>query len=90
MTQLSEDAEPVNTLVSLLYPIAPVVPSSYEEAFALLAACQKYDMASIRSSIRKEVIRGTFLRQLGMTFAPLGEALRTCKGRVLCNPSSRS
>jgi hypothetical protein len=60
VVQLSEDADLVNSLVSLLYPIAPVIPGSYDKVFALLAACQKYDMASIQSSIRAEVIRGTF------------------------------
>jgi hypothetical protein len=60
VVQFSEDADLVNSLVSLLYPVAPVVPGSYDKVFALLAACQKYDMASIQSSIRAEIIRGTF------------------------------
>ncbi|KAH9066089.1 hypothetical protein EDB83DRAFT_2675029 [Lactarius deliciosus] len=50
--QLSEDADLLNSLVSLLYPISPVIPSSYEKVFALLAACQKYDMESVQSNIR--------------------------------------
>ncbi|KAI9445821.1 hypothetical protein BJY52DRAFT_1371463 [Lactarius psammicola] len=58
--QLSEDAGLLNSLVSLLYPIPPVVPGSYEEVFALLAACQKYDMESVQSNIRAEVKLGTF------------------------------
>jgi hypothetical protein len=56
----------VNSLVSLLYPIPSVIPSSYEKVFALLAACQKYDMASIQSHIRAEVIRGTFPSPVGI------------------------
>jgi hypothetical protein len=36
---LSEDAGLLNSLISLLYPIPPVIPSSYEKVFALLAAC---------------------------------------------------
>ena len=58
--QLFEDAELLNSLVSLLYPIPPVIPSSYEKVFALLAACQKYDMVSIQSYIRAEIERETF------------------------------
>ncbi|KAH9168001.1 hypothetical protein EDB89DRAFT_2074370 [Lactarius sanguifluus] len=55
--QLSEDADLLNSLVSLLYPISPYIPDSYEKAFALLAACQKYDMVSIQSYIRAEIRR---------------------------------
>ena len=60
IVQLSEDAGLLNCLFSLLYPISPVIPSSYEQVFALLAACQKYDMVSIQSHIRAEVNRGTY------------------------------
>jgi hypothetical protein len=66
VVQLPEDADLVNSLVSLLYPIPSVIPSSYEKVFALLAACQKYDMASIQSHIRAEVIRGTFPSPVGI------------------------
>jgi len=58
--QLSEDAGLLNSLISLLYPIAPVIPSSYEKVFALLAACQKYDMVPVQSNIRAEIKLGTF------------------------------
>jgi hypothetical protein len=58
--QLSEDAALLNSLVSLLYPIYPIIPGTYEQVFALLAACQKYDMVSIQSYIRAEIQRGTF------------------------------
>ncbi|KAH8985657.1 hypothetical protein EDB86DRAFT_2328595 [Lactarius hatsudake] len=58
--QLSEDADLLNSLISLLYPIATVIPSSYEKVFALLVACQKYDMESVQSNIRAEIKRGTF------------------------------
>jgi hypothetical protein len=58
--QLSEDAALLNSLVSLLYPIPPIIPGTYEQVFALLAACQKYDMVSIQSYIRAEIQRGTF------------------------------
>ncbi|KAH8977945.1 hypothetical protein EDB92DRAFT_669091 [Lactarius akahatsu] len=55
--QLSEDADLLNSLLSLLYPISPYIPDSYEKAFALLAACQKYDMVSIQSYIHAEIKR---------------------------------
>ena len=59
--QLSEDAGLLNSLVSFLYPIRrPIKPGSYEKVFALLAACQKYDMESVQSHIRDQVKRGTF------------------------------
>ena len=55
--QLSEGADLLNFLVSLLYPMSPIMPNSYEKVFALLAACQKYDMGSIQSNIRAEIKR---------------------------------
>ena len=60
VVQLSEDAGVLNCLVSLIYPISPITPSSYQKVFALLAACQKYDMVSLQSYIRAEVERGTY------------------------------
>jgi hypothetical protein len=65
VVQLSEDAGLLINLISLLYPIPPVIPSSYEKVFALLAACQKYDMVSIQSYIRAEIKRGTFPAPVG-------------------------
>ncbi|KAH8985582.1 hypothetical protein EDB92DRAFT_1882556 [Lactarius akahatsu] len=58
--QLPEDADLLNSLVSLLYPISPVIPGSYEKVFALLAACQKYGMTSIQFYIRTEIKNGRF------------------------------
>jgi hypothetical protein len=60
MVQLFEDSELLNNLVSMLYPVRPVIPNSYEKVYHLLAACQKYDMVSMQSSIRVEVNRGEF------------------------------
>ncbi|KAI9445819.1 hypothetical protein BJY52DRAFT_1127965 [Lactarius psammicola] len=57
---LSEGADLLNSLISLLYPMSPVVPSSYEKVFALLAACQKYDMESVQSNIRDGIKLGRF------------------------------
>ncbi|KAH9022501.1 hypothetical protein EDB84DRAFT_1402553 [Lactarius hengduanensis] len=70
--QLSEDSDLLNSLISLLYPIPPVIPDSYEKVFALLAACQKYDMESVQSIIRAGIKLGTFP-------APVeAEAFRAC------------
>ena len=52
-----EDAELLNSLVSMLYPVRPVIPDSYDKVLHLLAACQKYEMVQIQSFIRAEVNR---------------------------------
>jgi BTB/POZ domain len=60
MVQLPEDAELLDSLVSMLYPVHPVIPNSYEKVLHLLAACQKYDMVQVQSAIRAEVNCGGF------------------------------
>ena len=60
VVQLFEDAGVLKCLISLIYPISTIIPGSYERAFALLAACQKYDMVSIQSYIRSEIQRGAY------------------------------
>ena len=57
VVHLPEDAELLNSLVSMLYPVRPVIPDSYDKVLHLLAACQKYDMVQIQSFIRAEVNR---------------------------------
>jgi hypothetical protein len=57
---LPEDAELLNSLISLLYPIPLVIPDSYQKVFTLLAVCQKYEMESVQSSIRAVIKLGTF------------------------------
>ena len=49
---LPEDAGLLNCLISLLYPVPPVIPDSYQKAFALLVVCQKYEMESAQFIIR--------------------------------------
>ena len=49
---LSEDAETLNSLLMMLYPIPFVVPNNYHKALAILSASQKYDMAGVQYSIR--------------------------------------
>ncbi|KAH9020949.1 hypothetical protein EDB85DRAFT_2120444 [Lactarius pseudohatsudake] len=55
VVRLSEDAELLSRLLTMLYPVPSVVPDSYDKAVELLAVCQKYDMAGIQSSIRTEI-----------------------------------
>ncbi len=62
---LPEGTGLLNTLISLLYSIPSVIPGSYEEVFAILATCQKYDMVSAQSHIREEMKRGTFPGPVG-------------------------
>jgi len=55
MVQLSEGAELLNSLVSMLYPVRAVKPTSYDKVLDLLDACQKYDMVQVQFSIREKV-----------------------------------
>ena len=52
---ISEEAELVRSLITMLYPIPSEIPASYDKILALLAAAQKYDMDAVQSSIRTEV-----------------------------------
>jgi hypothetical protein len=47
-----------------------MVPNSYHKVLYLLAACQKYEMASVQSSIRAEVKRGEFPAPTGAEAFP--------------------
>jgi len=60
VVQLSEDAELLNILVSMLYSVRAVKPKSYDKVLDLLAACQKYGMVQVQSSIRERVKRWDF------------------------------
>ncbi|KAH9023515.1 hypothetical protein EDB84DRAFT_1564687 [Lactarius hengduanensis] len=53
--EISEDAELVRSLITILYPIPSEIPASYDKILALLAAAHKYDMTAVQSSIRGEV-----------------------------------
>jgi hypothetical protein len=55
VVSLSEDAEIVRGLITMLYPISPEIPASYEKVLALLGAAQKYDMPAVLYSIRAGV-----------------------------------
>jgi len=52
---VSEDAEIVRALITVLYPIPSEIPVAYDRVLSLLAASQKYDMPAIQFSIRAEV-----------------------------------
>ncbi len=65
VVQLPEDADVLKSLISFIYPIYPILPYSYDKVFALLAACQKYDIDSIQSYIRSEVKRRPYLEPSG-------------------------
>ena len=65
LIKLSEDAELLNTLLSMIFPVRVVIPDSYEKVLDLLVACQKYDMVQVQSSIRTEVNRGCFPAPVG-------------------------
>jgi len=81
VVQLPEDAELLRILVSMLYPVCPVTPNSYDKVLYLLAACQKYDMVQVQSSIRAEVNRGSFPVPVG-TEAFRAYAIASSKGLV--------
>ena len=57
---LPEGAGLLNSLISFLYPVTPVIPDSYQKVFALLAVCQKYEMESVQSNIRSAIYHGKF------------------------------
>ena len=40
VVQLSEDSELLSALVSMLYPLRPVIPNSYDKVLSLLLTCQ--------------------------------------------------
>jgi len=55
LVRLSEDAEVLNSILTMLYPIPSVMPNSYDECLMLLAASQKYDMVGVQSRIRAKI-----------------------------------
>jgi hypothetical protein len=55
VVDISEDAELVRSLITMLYPIPSEIPASYDRTLALLAAAHKYDMDAVQASIRAEV-----------------------------------
>jgi BTB/POZ domain len=65
VVHLSEDADVLNSLISMMYPVPPEIPDADDSVLALLAASQKYDMVAVQSSIRAEVSRKGLLSPKG-------------------------
>lgn len=57
IVRLSENAEVLNSLISILYPVTTEMPRSIDNILTLLATSAKYDMEEVQSSIRAEVVR---------------------------------
>ena len=54
VVRVSENAEVLTCLLTMLYPIPSIIPNSYDKTLMLLAASQKYDMDGVQSRIRAE------------------------------------
>jgi hypothetical protein len=76
--RLSENAEVLNSLISMLYPVHPEMARSTDIILALLAATDKYDMGAIQSFIRAEVSREGLL-------SPTDSGGVFCMYAVACN-----
>jgi len=81
VVQLTEDAGLLKSLISMLYPVSPSSPDSYEEVLYLLAACQKYDIFPVQFSIRARVNCGDFPAPFG-TDVFRAYAIASSKGLV--------
>ena len=57
VVHLSEDAEVLDSLISMLYPVPPKIPYIIEKILTLLVAATKYDMDAVQSFIRAEISR---------------------------------
>jgi len=49
---LTEDSKTLHHLLTVIYPVDPVIPGTLEEALWLLATCQKYEMDSTAYCVR--------------------------------------
>ncbi|KAH9955507.1 hypothetical protein BGW80DRAFT_354655 [Lactifluus volemus] len=66
VVHLSEDAEVLNCLISMLYPVSPEIPDTNDNILALISACQKYDMVAVQTSLRAEVSHRGLLAPKGV------------------------
>ncbi|KAI0301722.1 hypothetical protein B0F90DRAFT_1717291 [Multifurca ochricompacta] len=79
--RLTEDAEVLHCLITMLYPIPSVIPDSYDRVLDLLAVTQKYDMAAVQSSLRVEISQKTFPALTSTPAAPFhAYAIASSKG----------
>ena len=55
--ELPENGEILHSLLTLIFPVVPILPSTPENIMELLAVAQKYQMASVLSHIRGAISR---------------------------------
>jgi len=55
VVRLSEDAEVLKCLLTMVYPIPSMIPNSYNQTLMVLSASQKYDMDGVQSRICAEI-----------------------------------
>ncbi|KAI0039402.1 hypothetical protein FA95DRAFT_1612597 [Auriscalpium vulgare] len=55
VVELSENSEVLSAVLTWIYPVCSVVPTSFEEDAALLACMQKYEMEGILSVLRRSL-----------------------------------
>jgi hypothetical protein len=65
VVRLSEDADVLKCLLTMLYPIPSVIPNSYNKTLMVLSASQKYDMDAVQSRIRDSIRGKTLLMPTG-------------------------
>jgi len=61
VVQLSESGEILRKLLTFIFPVLPLVPSTLEEAMELLSVAQKYQMGSVLVHIRAIIARYNLL-----------------------------
>ncbi|KAH9006373.1 hypothetical protein EDB86DRAFT_2873628, partial [Lactarius hatsudake] len=49
---LTEKSKTLHHLLSVIYPMEPIVPDAVEDALSLLSACQKYQMDYTATRVR--------------------------------------
>jgi len=57
LVQLSESGAILHSLLTFIFPITPLTPSTAEDAMELLSVAQKYQMVSVLTHIRDSVAR---------------------------------
>ena len=75
---LTENSKTLNHLLSVIYPIDPIVPDTLDDALSLLSTCQKYQMDSTATRIRALIKAGTPLFTVTNSFRAYGIASRYC------------
>ncbi|KAF8271134.1 hypothetical protein EI94DRAFT_1658019 [Lactarius quietus] len=82
---LTENSRTLLHLLSMTYPMDPIVPVTLEDALSLLSACQKYQMDSTASRIRASIKARTSLFTVTNSFRAYGIASRYClEEEALC------